>query len=174
MGNASAPPVPAPAPGSTGAPLRELPGVLLATALVSLVPALVAAVLVSSRTPWGLAASAVLAIVLSAAASHLGAALWARRPGVPDVLFADLMLWGWLRRRSAEQRLAATQRRLQAADAAATPMPIAALARMGRLLEARDVYTYGHSRRVARHAQTIARGLRLPAGGSLLAVAERV
>ncbi len=35
------------------------------------------------------------------------------------------------------------------------------LQRLSRLLEARDAYTHGHSRRVARHAGRIARAMRL-------------
>ena len=42
--------------------------------------------------------SLVLGIALSLAAATLGGALWSRMPGSQDRVFADLMLWGWLRR----------------------------------------------------------------------------
>ena len=35
-----------------------------------------------------------------------GSAWWVRRPGGRDIVFADLMLWGWLRRFRTERRLA--------------------------------------------------------------------
>jgi putative nucleotidyltransferase with HDIG domain len=136
---------------------RRLPIVIAATAVVAVMPAVVAAHVLPARDPASIVGSALLAALLSVATSRAGAALWARHHGSGDVLFADLMVWGWLRRLWAERRLAAAQGGL-AADA---QVPIAALARLGRLLERRDTHTYGHSRRVARYAQTIARGMRL-------------
>jgi HD-GYP domain-containing protein (c-di-GMP phosphodiesterase class II) len=141
---------------------RELPAVLAATTLVSVLPALVATRLLPSLSLASMVMSALLAVGLSAIAAHLGAALWSRKRGAPDVLFADLMAWGWVRRRIADRRLAAIQRRLAHADGPDGAMPMAGLARLARLLGSRDVYTYGHSRRVARYAQSIARGMRLP------------
>jgi putative nucleotidyltransferase with HDIG domain len=141
--------------------VRELPMVLAATAAVTVLPALLATWMLPSRHAPALILSTVVAMALAAIVTRLGAAAWARKPGAQDMLFADLMLWSWLRRRWTEHRLAAAQRRVLALDAETTGMPLGALTRMGRLLEARDIYTYGHSRRVARHAETIARAMRL-------------
>src|SRR5690349_7283372 len=49
--------------------------------------------------------AAPLAIALVLLASLAGAAYWKRRPATGDVLFSDLLLWGWLRRVRAELRL---------------------------------------------------------------------
>lgn len=146
-----------PAPG-----VGELPMVVLATAAVTVLPALLATWILPSRHAPSLVLSTILAMALAAIVTQLGAAAWSRKPGKQEMLFADLMLWSWLRRRWTDHRLARAQRRLLALDAAETTgMPLGALTRMGRLLEARDISTYGHSRRVARHAQTIARGMHL-------------
>ena len=45
-------------------------------------------------------------MLLSVLAATVGGALWKRVPGSRDLVFADLMLWGWLRRLRAERRLA--------------------------------------------------------------------
>jgi putative nucleotidyltransferase with HDIG domain len=147
-----------PAPGA-----GELPMVLAATTTVTVLPAVAATWMVPSRHGPALILSTVVAMGLAAIVTQLGAAAWSRKPGAQDMLFADLMLWSWLRRRWTERRLAAAQQRILALDAETTGMPLGALTRMGRLLEARDVYTYGHSRRVARHAETIARAMHLDA-----------
>lgn len=141
----------------------ELPMVLAATATVTALPVGLATWIVPSRHPSALLLSTLIAMALAAIVTRLGAAAWSRKPGAQDLLFADLMLWSWLRRRWTEHRLAVAQRHVLALDAETTGMPLGALTRMGRLLEARDIYTYGHSRRVARHAETIARAMHLDA-----------
>ena len=107
------------------------------------------------------------AMCASVALAGAGAAIWTRRPGSQDVVFGDLMLWGLLRRLRAERRLAQA-RELLGAEGAAGGQALTreelceTLGRLSALLEARDSYTHGHSRRVGRHAERIARELGLP------------
>ena len=156
------PDAPAPVEARPDRPaLRDLPIVVAVTATVTVLPALLAAWILPAHTAPELVASTAIAVALAAIVTRLGAAAWARRPGKKDLLFADLMLWNWLRTRWHEHRLIAAQRRLAELDAKTTGMPLGALTRMSRLLDSRDMYTYGHSRRVARHAETIARAMHL-------------
>jgi len=145
-----------------GPALRELPRVLLATALVAIAPALLASWILPAHSARSMLIAALLSMAIAATVTRLAAAAWARTSGRRETLFCDLMLWSWLRARWTERRLQVAQRRLLDGDASAKDLPLGALTRMGRLLEVRDMYTYGHSRRVARHAQTIARALHLP------------
>jgi hypothetical protein len=101
-------------------------------------------------------------------AAHAGSALWPRRPDSGDLVFADLMPWGWLRRAWTEHRIGRTQRILGLSQSGMDWERLSAgrrvelLERPICLLEARDVHTLGHTRRVARHAERIALTMHLP------------
>ena len=144
---------------------RYLPHAVVATAFVIVLPAVVVwTLLPSGSTPWSVL-SVLVAMALSVAAASAASAFWMRRPGSRDVVFADLMLWGWLRRMRAERRLAVARELLGTQDVesvVSVPRRVAALKRLSRLLEARDAETHGHTRRVTRHAERIARAMHLP------------
>src|ERR671931_1149897 len=84
---------------------RYLPHAIAATAAMTLAPA--AAV-------WGLALSGVMTafipllavgLVVSLLVAYGGRVVWQMHPGSRDLLFSDLMLWGWLRRWRLEKHL---------------------------------------------------------------------
>jgi putative nucleotidyltransferase with HDIG domain len=144
-----------------------LPHALVATFAVIVVPALAVSSLQTSGRPWLLLASMLLAMALSVTVSSVGAALWARRPNSRDIVFADLMLWGWLRRVRAERRLAEAQGLLGSGTNALDGAELSherrckVLQRLAAMLETKDADTLGHSRRVTRHAERIARDMGL-------------
>src|SRR5918996_2160150 len=74
------------------------PRVAVATLLVTVLPGLVAGGLQATGIVDGWLLSALMAVALSMALAAVGSAWWARRPASRDIVFADLMLWGWLRR----------------------------------------------------------------------------
>jgi response regulator RpfG family c-di-GMP phosphodiesterase len=139
---------------------RYLPLSLVVTLAVTLVPLLAVAQLGPARGPLGVALHVLAAIALSILLARLLEALWTRHRQASDLVFGDLLLWGWARRAVAERRLDATARRLARAGEP-TGDRAALLQRMSTLLETRDPYTHGHSRRVARHAEQVARGMGL-------------
>jgi HD-GYP domain-containing protein (c-di-GMP phosphodiesterase class II) len=138
---------------------RFFPHALVATLLVIVAPAVVVVALSPLSGVADLLASAVLATGLSVAAGSAGAALWTHLPQSREIPFGDLMLWAWARRVRAERQLA---------KAASGEVPLnaerelAALRRLGVIFEARDGFSHGHSGRVARHSERIARRLGLP------------
>ncbi len=140
---------------------RYLPLAVIATGSVVVLPGALVAVVV----PWSGAFSAVLCAALAMAGSiavaNVEAAAWARQRVSRDLLFADLMLWGWLRRCWTERGLAQARELYESARKAGPGVSIDLLQRLSERLEARDTYTHGHSRRVARHAGSIARAMRL-------------
>jgi putative nucleotidyltransferase with HDIG domain len=141
---------------------RYLPHAVVATFAVMVLPAIAVWALAPSGSAVLLLASIPLAMGLSVAVAAAGAAVWKRRPGSQDVVFADLMLWGWLRRLRAERRLAEARTLVGAGAEGMSPdRRVEALTRLSALLEARDAYTHGHTRRVTRHAERIARAMRL-------------
>lgn len=109
-----------------------------------------------------------LAVVGSVATASLGSALWRRRLPSSELVFSDLMLWGWMRRARARRRLAAARDVLILDSRCVGPrrLPadrhLAGLKRLSGLIEAQDPYTRGHSLRVTRHAEGIARAMHLP------------
>jgi putative nucleotidyltransferase with HDIG domain len=139
---------------------RWLPHALVATAFVVVFPALVVWMVVPRGEPVLLALSVPLGMLLSVLAAAAGGALWKRVPGSRDLVFADLMLWGWLRRLRAERRLAHAKTLL---GTHAEGLSVQSLSSLSALLEARDSFTYGHSQRVTRHAERIAGELGLSA-----------
>jgi putative nucleotidyltransferase with HDIG domain len=144
---------------------RYLPHAVLATAFVVGLPAGAVWAFVPSGSGALLVASVPLAILVSVAAAGAGAAFWMRRPGSRDLVFADLMLWGWVRRLLAERRLAQAREVLGLGGAGhdvSADRRVAALRHLTEHLEAADPDTYGHTRRVTRHAERIARAMHLP------------
>ncbi len=150
--------------------IRLLPKVSAATALVAVLPLLAV---------WGLGrlgvlTSPVLAAGLGAALSltvyHLAASFWQRRADAADVLFGDLMLWGWVRRAVQQRRIADAAALLGVGRGTAgrDPMQLSPARRVQLLeqlasdLETRDAYTLGHSRRVARYSALIAKRMGVP------------
>ena len=141
--------------------LRYLPLVLFTTASVVVVPAVLVAAFVPRGGSLLMVASTASAVAISVAIASAEAALWTRRSGSRDIVFADLMLWGWLRRCFAERRLAQARALYDAARKVGLTVSIELLEELSKRLEARDAYTHGHDQRVARHAERIARAMHL-------------
>ena len=93
--------------------LRYLPHALLATGLIAGDPRGRSD---GSWPPRARVTSPLVLIGVTVAVSLLsfqvGAALWKRHPGGGDLLFGEVMLWGWLRRLWSERRLARAVRRI--------------------------------------------------------------
>ncbi|HXA53555.1 MAG TPA: HD domain-containing phosphohydrolase [Solirubrobacteraceae bacterium] len=111
-----------------------------------------------------------LGMGLSLCASQLGCALWEKRPGSEDLLFSELMIWGYLHRLRAQHRLASaldtlgpmSETQSREVDGMSTKERAKLLERLVAGIETRDPHLHGHSRRVARHAWMIARRMGLP------------
>ena len=139
------------------------PRVMLATLVVTVLPGLAAGALQAVGLVDSWLWSAGIAVVLSMAAAAGGSTWWARRPASRDIVFADLMLWGWLRRVRTERRLASARWLLGRSADLDPARQTVLLERLSAALEGRDLYTHGHSRRVTRHAYRIAQQLGLSA-----------
>jgi HD domain len=144
-------------------PVQQWALVGTATLLVAVCPVAIVWWLRAS----GAISSAVLAVVfgmgLSLCLSHLGRILWERRPGSGDLLFSELMIWGFLHRLRTQRRLASAFDTLppisplgRAAEGRSTKQQAKPLEQLVARMETRDPYLHGHSRRVARHAWMIA------------------
>lgn len=143
---------------------RLLPAVALATFYVALAPLLVVWELRATGVVRSSVVSVVGVLVLSLAVSSIGAAWWKKRHGSQDVLFGDLIAWSWIRRWRIERRLDEARMLLAGTeDRRVTPVSQARLLRaLASSLEERDLYTHGHSRRVARFSVLIAKRMGLP------------
>jgi HD domain len=148
--------------------LAQLPLVLFVTATMLLLPV---AVLTAGQFAVGvtfpLYLTAALGAGLSMALGRVGLKLWLRNPRSKDVLFSDLMLWGWTQRVVQERRLANATRAFRfekgtRRDRTSVDRQIATLKKLAVRLEAQDPYTHGHTRRVARHSYMIAKTMGLP------------
>ena len=116
-------------------------------------------------SPW---LAVAMGVALSLLASHVGAALWKSRTD-SDLLFSELMIWGWLQRWRTERRLSAASSMLGlrpgsgqgVAGGLDRAQKKQLLTELTSSLEFNDPYTHGHSRRVARYAANIARQMGL-------------
>src|SRR5688572_33338283 len=79
---------------------------LLATFAVTVLPVLVVSAIQLTGAIRSTLSSVAVAAALSLGASVVGSAVWTRRRGSRDIVFADLMIWGWIRRLRTERRLA--------------------------------------------------------------------
>jgi hypothetical protein len=150
--------------------VKQFAQVAVATLLVAGFPIAIVWWLRASGTISSAVLCVLLGMGLSLGASHLGCVLWEKRPGSEDLLFSELMIWGYLHRLRTQHRLASaldtlgpmsqTQRRV--VDGLSTKERAKRLERLVAGIETRDPYLHGHSRRVARHAWMIARRLGLP------------
>jgi putative nucleotidyltransferase with HDIG domain len=117
-------------------------------------------------SPW---LSMALAGALSFVASVSASACWRKRNGQAELLFSELLLWGWVRRWRQDRKLAEAVALLGLGASAreARDRPLGAadggrlLTQLAYALELQDPYLRGHSRRVARHAAMIARRMGL-------------
>jgi hypothetical protein len=112
----------------------------------------------------------IVGIVLSLGASHVGRLVWEKRSGSEDLLFSELMIWGYLHRRHTQRRLASaldllgpmSEAQRRTIDGLSTKEQAKLLEQLVAGMETRDPYLHGHSRRVARHSWMIAKRMGLP------------
>ncbi len=101
--------------------------------------------------------------------SLLGRLMWERQPGSEDLLFSELMVWGYVHRLRSQRRLASAHAIVGqpgghgrvATEEVAAKQRIKLLERLVSAMETRDPYLHGHSRRVARHSWMIAKRMGL-------------
>lgn len=131
---------------------------LLATAAVAGLPfgLVIAWVSFGSPSALGLILAALITMSLVFAA---GSALWKRTPESADISFGELMIWGWVLRKRADDRLHEGVRLLGLDRSGQPQQPvlitperqISVLHELNAALESKDPYTHGHSQRVERH-----------------------
>jgi HD-GYP domain-containing protein (c-di-GMP phosphodiesterase class II) len=141
---------------------------IIATSLVVVAPPM----LVMLLEGMGFIDSALLGVVGtvvgSMVASTLGATLWMQFARSNDVVFSDLLPWGFVRRMIMEKRILNSAKLMKKTDLSATgaasssTFQVKTLERLAAALEATDPYTHGHSRRVARLSCMIAKQVGLP------------
>jgi hypothetical protein len=140
--------------------------VAVATFLVVGCPLLLVLALGSSGTVDSPFLRVAAGVALSLVASHAGAAYWRRRGG-GDLLFGELLVWGWIGRCRLERSIASAERLLEPQARADRLTQVERrrrarlLERLSQRLEVRDPYTHGHSRRVARHCAAVAERMAL-------------
>lgn len=143
--------------------------VAAATLIVAGVPVAVVCWLRATREVSSVWLCAILAMAVSLLVSWAARALWERRSDSEDLLFNELLLWGFLHRWHTQRRVARAASMLQA-TAVAHPAGAEQLGVRSETeflqglvaeLETRDPYLHGHSRRVARHSSMIARWMGL-------------
>ena len=150
--------------------VRYLPHAVVATAAVTLAPAAVVWGVALSGVATGFIPLLAVGLVASLLVAYGGRVVWQMLPGSRDLLFSDLMLWGWLRRWYLERRLRQAgallgldpRDALERGDELDPETRTKALTKLAIALEARDPRTHGHSRRVARYSTMIARKLGVP------------
>jgi hypothetical protein len=151
-----------------GSSAKQWAQVLLATVLVAGAPVALVWWLRASDTVTSPLVGAVVGMASSLLLSQLGRLVWESRRGSEDLLFNELMLWGFVQRRRHVRRLASAidmvgpmseGRRVTAAIGAKQQAKL--LERLVANIETRDPYLHGHSRRVARYAWTIAKRMGL-------------
>ena len=134
---------------------RQLPLVLLVTSAVVVLPPVTVALLHPGSS---LLAGMAACMLLSLTVAHVLTSLWQRLPRSRDVVFADLLLWGWVRRVRTERRLARADELLaqRGRGPERDPSIVRELERISAMVELRDGYTHRHSLRVTRHSEAIA------------------
>jgi HD-GYP domain-containing protein (c-di-GMP phosphodiesterase class II) len=150
----------------TASSLKQWALVAAATVLVAGCPVAVVWWLRASDAISSPVVCVVLGMALSLCASRFGCILWEKRlaPRNQDLLFSELMLWGFLHKRYTEHRLASARDMLgpmseegrDALGVAGARRRVRLLERLVAGIETRDPYLHGHSRRVARHSWMIA------------------
>jgi putative nucleotidyltransferase with HDIG domain len=138
-----------------------LPLSVFATLMVVAGPVVVVAALVPRHGMLLEVLAVLLTVGGSLAIASVGNWLWMRWPHSREVIFAELMLWGWVRRFWAERRLARTRDLFESARESGSTVSIELLTQLSDLHQAVDPYLHGHSRRVASYAGRIAREMRL-------------
>jgi HD domain len=158
-------------PPSTGHLVpRYLIPVATATVSVAVCPVLIVWWLRASGAVGSPVLGMLFGMALSLGASWLGCALWERRVGSEDVLFSELLIWGFLRRLRSERRLASarellgpmSQAQRRVTDGLSPERQAKLLEQLAAGMDTRDPNTHGHSRRVARHSWMIAKRMGLP------------
>ena len=152
---------------------KQLTQVMLATLLVAGMPVAAVWWLRESGTVDSAMITLALGVAISLLTSAVARFFWERNQGSEDLLFNELMVWGYLHRLRTQRRIgdvAELAAPLSAHAPSGAPSDPALVRAQTRLLErlvagmeTRDPYLHGHSRRVARHASMIARHMRLPA-----------
>ena len=138
--------------------------VVATTVLVVVVPAVAVYVLRVNNVVTGFWACLGLAAGLALLASVGASALWRRHRLLPETVFSDLLVWGWLRRVYTERQI---DRALASLDRLGTTVSVEDrtkfLKRLAVALDERDPYLHKHSRRVSRHAAGTARRMSMHA-----------
>ena len=102
-----------------------------------------------------------LAAGLALVASFAASALWRRHRLLPETVFSDLLVWGWLRRVYTERQISRALASLDRLGASGSVEDRAKfLNKLAVAVDERDPYLHRHSRRVAWHAAGTARRMK--------------
>lgn len=142
----------------------RLNGSFVVAALISILLVLPAVAVGWSVGRAGGAAGFVMAVaagsLVSVIVTFLAARAWLKF-GPGDRLFADATLTGWIRRARAERQVTAAREVFDNPEVASIELHVDRLIGISKAVEARDARTHRHSSRVAIHAASAAKHLKL-------------